>query len=128
MVVVARDADEESPSGLAGLVGDTTFLVLSSAAWRDYAVPGSPYAVLVDGAHGRVIGEGTGASWDQVANLLAQATGDLAFVGETAPRTRKPRRDATRERDTDTELLAAGLRPGDPSLYPGPTPDEAPGA
>lgn len=120
VVVVARDLDEESPSALGELAGSRTVLLLSSRAWADYGIPGSPYAVLVDGASGRIRGEGTGASWEQVARLLAQATGDLAFVGERAPRADKSARDAARERDTDAELLAAGILPGDPSLYPAP--------
>jgi len=124
LVVVAKDLDEESPSALAELAGPATELVLSTSAWRSYGVPGSPYAVLVDGPAGRVRGEGTGADLDQVARLLAQATGDLAWVGEAAPAARrgaaaKARSDAARERDTDAELLAAGIVPGDPSLYPG---------
>lgn len=119
VVVVAKDPGEESPSALAELVGPGTELVLSSAAWREYGVPGSPYAVLVDGPTGRIRGEGTGADWAQVARLLAQATGDLTFVGEAGPRRAKARSDAARERDTDAELLAAGIVPGDPSLFPG---------
>lgn len=126
VVVVARGADQESPSALADLAGPATTLVLSSQAWDDYGVPGSPYAVLVDGPSGAVVGEGSGGSWEQVANLLAQASGDLAFAGEATPRDPKARRDAAVERDTDAELLAAGLRPGDPSLYPAParTPED----
>jgi len=119
VVVVAKDLDEESPSGLAQVAGAGAELVLSTSAWRSYGVPGSPYAVLVDGPTGRVRGEGTGADFDQVARLLAQATGDLAYVGEATPRGSKARSDAARERDTDAELLAAGIVPGDPSLYPG---------
>jgi hypothetical protein len=59
-----------------------------------------------------------------VANLLAQATGDLAFTqsGRRQP-TPKPESDAERERRIDDELMAAGVFPGDPSLYE--APDEA---
>jgi hypothetical protein len=78
-------------------------VVMSSAAWTDYRVPGSPYFVLVDGPAGRVRGEGTGAHWDQVKNLLRQAADDAA--------------DAGREVRIDRELLAHGIAPGDPSLY-----------
>lgn len=121
VVAVTKDLDAESPSELAQLIptrGATH--LMSTRAWADYAVPGSPYAVLVGGQEGRVIGEGTGTSWEQVGNLLAQATGDLAYAGEDTPHTRKAGRDMVVERDTDAELLAAGIRPGDPSLYPGP--------
>ena len=119
-VAVTKDLDQESPSELAELVPTRGAQhVMSSQAWADYAVPGSPYAVLVGGSEGRVIGEGTGTSWEQVGNLLSQATGDLAYVGEDTPRTVKANRDMVVERDTDAELLAAGIRPDDPSLYPG---------
>ena len=86
----------------------------STVAWDAYAVPGSPYAVLVHGPSGAVAGEGTGADLEQVLRLLGQASGDVAFVSGS----RKARGDAARERDTDRELLAAGILPGDPSLYP----------
>ena len=119
VVAVTKDLDEESPSALAELVPrHGASVVMSSAAWADYAVPGSPYAVLVEGRSGRVVGEGTGTTWDQVANLMAQATGDLAWVGDDTPRTRKASRDMAVERDTDAELLRAGITPGDPRLYP----------
>ncbi|HUG83138.1 MAG TPA: hypothetical protein VMM13_01170 [Euzebya sp.] len=119
VVAVTNDLDAESPSELAELIpARGVVTLLSSRAWVDYEVPGSPYAILVGGTEGRVIGEGTGGSWEQVANLLAQATGDLAYVGEDTTPTRKAGRDMAVERDTDAELLAAGIRPGDPSLYP----------
>ncbi|CAN5478696.1 hypothetical protein BH23ACT9_BH23ACT9_30420 [soil metagenome] len=124
IVAVTKDLEQESPSELSELVPTRAALhLMSEAAWGDYGIPGSPYAVLVGGNEGRVIGEGTGSSWEQVGNLLAQATGDLAYVGEDTPATRKSARDMVVERDTDAELLAAGIRPGDPSLYPAPVED-----
>jgi len=118
LVIVTKDAAEESPARIAELAPSGVPLVQSSAAWSDYRVPGSPYFVFVDGPTGRVRGEGTGATWKQVANLLAQATGDLTFtVGSAAPRVAKPQSDAERERAIDQQLLAAGITPGDPSLY-----------
>jgi hypothetical protein len=118
LVIVTKDPAEESPSRIAELAPDGVPLVQSSAAWSEYRVPGSPYFVFVDGPTGRVRGEGTGATWKQVANLLAQATGDLTFtVGSSAPRVAKPQSDAERERAIDQQLLAAGITPGDPSLY-----------
>lgn len=127
VVAVTKDLDQESPSTLSDLApARGVVTLLSSQAWEDYQVPGSPYAVLVDGSSGRVVGEGTGADWEQVGNLLAQATGDLAYAGQDTPHARKARHDMVIERDTDDELLAAGIRPGDASLYPRPTnpPDE----
>lgn len=102
LIAVTKDAGEESLSTLRELAPADLPVVMASAAWEDYAVPGSPYFVLVDGPAGRVVGEGTGASWDQVRGLMAQATADDA--------------DATTEARIDRELLAHGIAPGDPSL------------
>jgi len=126
LVVVTKDAAEESPSELAELRPPGLDIVMSSRAWADYAVPGSPYVVSVEGASGTVDGEGTGLSWEQVARLLAQATGDVAFLGGTELRDAKPLGDAEREGRVDRELMDAGILPGDPSLYPPTwaTPDE----
>jgi hypothetical protein len=122
LVVVAKDAAEESPSRLAELAPRDVPVVCSSGAWRDYDVPGSPYFVLVDGVEGRVRGEGTGAAWPQVRALLAQATGDEAFVSGAAP-SRRGRAavavaEASREARIDRELREAGIGPQHPSLYP----------
>jgi len=101
VVVVARDDPEESPSLLRSLAPDGVTVVQSSAAWDVFGVRGSPYAVLVDG--GRVVGQGVAHAWDQLGSLIARQARDLAT-----------------RRDTDEELLAAGLRPGDPTLHPAP--------
>ena len=90
-------------------------MLLSSSAWRDYGVPGSPHVVFVDGPSGRIRGEGTGQSLRQVSELLARSTGDASFV--TGGRLPKPGRDAEQEQAVDRELLAAGILPGDPRLY-----------
>ncbi len=103
LVVVTKDGGEESISALRRLARPDLAVVMSSAAWSDYRVPGSPYFVLVDGQDGRVRGEGTGANWDQVKNLLRQAVDDA--------------RGDVREVRIDRELLAQGVVPGDPSLY-----------
>lgn len=103
LVVVTKDPQEESISALLKVAPRDAAVVMSSAAWTDYRVPGSPYFVLVDGPAGRVRGEGTGAHWDQVKNLLRQAADDAGDDG--------------REVRIDRELLAHGIAPGDPSLY-----------
>jgi len=103
LVVVTKDVQDESISALRKLAPSGLAVVMSNAAWTDYRVPGSPYFVLVDGPAGRVRGEGTGADWDQVKNLLRQAADDASDDG--------------REVRIDRELLAHGITPGDPSLY-----------
>lgn len=111
LVIVAKGDEGDDASAVAELAPRHAVTVLSSSAWRDYAVPASPYFVLV--GQGRVLGEGAALTWDQVSGLLERA------VTPTAPG-RAGRGGAGRRRvqDTDEELLAAGLRPGDPSLYP----------
>jgi len=109
IVVVTNDVDAESPSTLRELAAADLPVVMSSEAWDTYAVPGSPYFVLVDGASGQVRGEGTGASWPQVYGLITQATNDAA-LGD----------GLDTEARIDHELLAQGIGPGDPSLYPEP--------
>jgi hypothetical protein len=101
LVVITKDAAEESVTALEDLAPRGLPVVMSSATWAAYDVPGSPYFLLVDGPRSKVIGEGTGTSWEQVRHLMLQATGD----------------DDRTEARIDRELLAFGVAPGDPSLY-----------
>jgi len=106
LVVVTKSMAEESAAALPGLVHPGLVCIASSRAWDDYAVPGAPYFVMVDGGSNRVVGEGTGVSWPQVRDLILYAgAGD--------------RGGAAREARIDQELLASGIEPGDASLYPG---------
>jgi len=123
VLVVTRDPAEESTSALARLVPAGVRVVMSSAAWDDYAVPGSPYFVYVDGGARTVVGEGTASTWDQLVSLCSQArddgrTGTLAAGSGRAGRFAA---DAEREARADRELMAAGIGPGHPSLHPVPT-------
>jgi len=104
LVIVAKGPDEESVSALRDLAPAGVTMVMASQPWVDYAVPHSPYFVLVDGPRGRVRGEGAATSWKQVAGLITQALADATAGGE-------------RESRADAELLAAGIRPGHESLY-----------
>jgi len=89
--------------------------VMSTQAWLEYEVPGAPYFVHVDGPSGRTVGEGTAVTWDQVVSLAARAADDrIARVAPDAARDS----DRGREARIDEELMAAGVYPGDPSLYP----------
>lgn len=111
VVIVTREEPDEDAAEIAALAPAGTTIVMSSAAFEDHEVPGSPYVVLVDGTTGRVRGEGTAGSWPAVRTLLLRGTG-----GRSSPRA-KAAADARRERDADRHLLAAGISPGDPSLY-----------
>lgn len=112
LVIVTQGEDAESRDAVAELAPGDVDVLMSTQAWREYEVPGSPHVVYVEGRTGRVRGEGTGQSWAQVAQLLARAGG--AFLTGQAP---KPRRDAEVEAQVDRELMAAGILPGDPRLY-----------
>jgi hypothetical protein len=128
LVIVTKGEAEESLSALRRIAPRDPLVVMSSQAWADYEVPGSPYFLLVEG--GRVTGEGSGSSWQQVRALLGQAADDAELrsggpgrrrslgrrssgpneIGDAAGRDRADR--------IDRELSAAGILPGDPSLYP----------
>ena len=75
LVVVTKDLDEESRSALSARAPRTAPLLTSTRGWEDFAVPGSPYFVYVDGT-GRLVGEGSAATWPAVAALMGQARDD----------------------------------------------------
>ena len=58
LVVVTKGPEREIPGEVASLAAPGLRVVMSSDAWTDYEVPGSPFFVLVDGRSGRRIGEG----------------------------------------------------------------------
>ena len=107
IVAVTKDPDQESPGRLAEMAGETVPVVMSSAAWQGYGAPGAPYFVYLD--RGEVHGEGSATSWQQIISLLRDAIADRAHANGGEQRTR----------DVDRALAAAGIVPGDPSLYPG---------
>ncbi len=110
LVVVTRGPKEESPSAVRELAPPGVTVIMSTPAWQDLAVPGSPFVTLVDGPSGRIVGEGTAASWNQVRDLYLRAEGDAPTGGKAGA-------DRRRERELDRLLLASGLAPGDHSLY-----------
>jgi hypothetical protein len=122
LVLVVKDSSHERPARLRELAPPEVPLVMSSAAWEAYAVPTTPYFIYVDGASGRVYGEGTASSWEQVASLLADALDDLrslerpdagarAGSGSLSPA-------AERALRAERALQESGIGPGHPSLYP----------
>ena len=113
LVIATKGPEEESESEIAKLAPAGVDLVMSSAAWDDYEVPGSPYFVYVDGPSGRIVGEGAATSWEQVTSLLGQALGDTKRRRSRA----HVNDDAAREARANRELAAAGIHPGHPSLY-----------
>jgi len=125
LVCVSKDAGEESVASIKRLAPTEIPTVMSSAAWADYDVPVAPFFVLIDGGSGEVIGEGAANEWGQVQSLLHNALDDAGLLDRKgnlkSGKQAKPRSDARREARADRDLLAAGIRPGDPSLFALPT-------
>lgn len=127
IVVVTKGPELEIPAEVARKVPADVSIVMSTAAWSDYEVPGSPFFVLVDGATGRRTGEGVANHLAQVADLVRRARADEGPGGPAGPgRGGGPTGSAldgldgsAREARNDRILTAAGILPGDPSLYPG---------
>ena len=112
LLVVTKSPDAESLTAIAAAAPPDLTVVMSTAAWLDYQVPGSPYFVLAEGASGRVAAEGTGETWDVVRRRLF---GGAASASAPAPTPALPQ-DAPAH--VDAALLSAGIGPGHPSLYP----------
>ena len=110
---ISAEVARRAPPGLP--------VVMSTAAWGDYEVPGSPFFVLVDGPMARRAGEGVANQLSQVAELVRRASTD----GEPPSRSSTQGQafaaglnGKARETQNDAELAASGVLPGDPSLYP----------
>ncbi len=114
VVAVTKGPEAESVAAVHALAPLGRTVVMSTAAWLDYEVPGSPYFVHVGGVTGRVVGEGTAATWAQVVSLVNRAHDDMSTARPGAPTPT----DGPREARIDQELTAAGIYPGDPRLYP----------
>lgn len=144
-IIVVKGPEAEHQAAVRQRSTGSVPVVMSSDAWGDYEVPGSPFFVLVDGPSGRRLGEGTAASFEQVLGLVSRAMAEgPAGVAEAAGRAgaaaeghpggaavgraggavgERPARqilDAGRDSPerVDAELRAAGILPGDPSLHP----------
>ena len=76
LVIATQGPERESPAKLLALSPRDVPVVMSTAAWEDYGVPGAPYFIHVHGASGRVLGEGAATTWAHVASLLQQAVDD----------------------------------------------------
>jgi hypothetical protein len=124
LILVTRDSSHESPSKLRELAPPDLPLVMSSPAWSDYDVPLTPYFVFVDGATGRVAGEGAAEAWPQIVSLVRDALADADSAGDLLQGGAVPAGSASNGTNgksrlgrADDELRAAGIGPGHPSLY-----------
>jgi hypothetical protein len=93
-LIVTRGSDREQRPKLRSIAPETVPVVMSSEAWAHYAVPGSPYFVLVE--DGQIRGEGVATTWDALSSLLSDAVEE--------------------QRGIDERLAAAGIGPDHPSL------------
>ena len=118
LVVVTKDSAFESPSRLRELAPEGTPVIMSSRAWQDYGINGSPYFVHA-GPRGDVQGEGTASSWAQVASLLRDAIEDSRIAAVRPAGENGSMRPAERIKRAEDELASAGIGPGHPSLYGG---------
>jgi len=129
LVCVTKDPSEESVAAIQRLAPRDVPTVMSSAAWTAYDVPVAPFFVLVDGPSGEVVGEGAANEWGHVQSLLHNALDDAGLLdrkGKVKPGAKmRANADVVREQRADHDLLAAGIRPGDVSLYS--IPEDAPG-
>jgi hypothetical protein len=130
-VIVTKGPDREVPSEVRAMANGRIPVVMSTDAWVDYQVPGSPFFVLVDGSTGTKVGQGVASHVGQLAELVRRAEHDRAAPG-AADSGRGPGSDSDRDRPSDSGgldgpareaaadevLRAAGIQPGDPSLYP----------
>jgi hypothetical protein len=104
-VVVTHGPERERPRRLRELAPPRMPVIMSSEAWRDYAVPGAPYFVLIDGT---IRGEGVATTWEALSSLLSDAIEDA----------REPGGGTERAFRVERTLAGAGIGPEHPSLYP----------
>jgi len=126
LVAVTRGPEAESPSAVGALAGTAMSVVMSTSAFEAYDVPHAPYFIYVSGPQGRVTGEGTAATWQEVRELLATAAADASSGGtlgtgadlDAAFSSAGRGGTSHRVQRVDAELAAAGIHPGDPRLHP----------
>jgi hypothetical protein len=118
VVIVTKGPDREIPAEVQAKATGRVPVVMSTDAWLDYQVPGSPFFVLVDGATGRTVGQGVASQVGQLAELVRRAEHDRSSAGGGRGRREGPLGGPAREAAADEVLAAAGILPGDPSLYP----------
>lgn len=126
-LIVTKGPELELPAEVKRRAPAGVTLVMSSKAWDEYEVPGSPFFVLVDGPNARRAGEGVGRQFEQVAELVRRALADAgtpqcqpdSVPSASAGRAFSRGLDGkAREALNDRDLMEAGIHPGHPSLYP----------
>jgi hypothetical protein len=118
VVIVTKGPEREIPAEVAARTTGRVPVVMSTDAWLDYQVPGSPFFVLVDGSTGHTVGQGVASHVAQLAELVRRAEHDRGHAGGTRGRGEGTLDGPARAAAADEVLAAAGILPGDPSLYP----------
>lgn len=120
LLVVTKGPEFEIAAEVRAKAHERLEVIMSTEAWGDYEVPGSPFFVLVDGTSARRIGEGVAHHFSQVAELVRRAVTDVRpfGMGSRSKGFADGLDGPARESANDAELLAAGIRPDHQSLYP----------
>lgn len=118
VAIVTKGPDREIPAEVSRLATGRVPVVMSTEAWLEYEVPGSPFFVLVDGTSGTAVGQGVAPHVEQLLDLIRRAEHDRGRHHGTRRSASARRNGPEREADADEVLQMAGIRPGDPSLYP----------
>jgi hypothetical protein len=122
VAIVTKGPDREVPSEVRALSTGRVPVVMSTEAWVDYQIPGSPFFVLVDGHNGDMVGKGVARHVGQLAELIRRAEHDRAPDSNRHGRRSRGEPNAldgpARAAAADEVLQAAGIYPGDRSLYP----------
>ena len=85
-VIVTKGPDREVPCEVQARTTGHIPVVMSTEAWVDYQVPGSPFFVLVDGATGTKVGQGVASHVGQLAELVRRAEHDRGGDGAVRDR------------------------------------------
>jgi len=118
VVIVTKGPDREVPSEVQARATGRVPVVMSTEAWLDYQVPGSPFFVLVDGTSGRTVGQGVAGGVGQLTELVRRAEHDRGAAADGQGAAQTGLGGPARAAAADDVLRAAGILPGDPSLYP----------
>jgi hypothetical protein len=118
VAIVTKGPDREIAAEVSRLATGRVPVVMSTEAWLEYEVPGSPFFVLVDGTSGTTVGQGVAPHVEQLLDLIRRAEHDRGQHQDARRKSTARRSGPERESDADEVLQMAGIRPGDPSLYP----------